>query len=200
MSPPGGITHLPFSNPTTLMTTTRTHNTDGHGPGPREARRAPAAHRAHGLLRAALPPHPRRLAQRGRGRHDGLCQGRSLCAGMDGWMDGWMWVLLPVGVCVHVDGRVQRKKDTCRVHHTTIFKHTTPPKTNRPSQPTNPNSPSSQDLPHAELELFRAGHDGSAEYEAYKKGRHARIGIAPVLKTSAVSAAAAAAAAANGGR
>lgn len=83
MSPPGGITHLPFSHTQQPNDKPPKHNTDGHGPGPREARRAPAAHRAHGLLRAALPPHLRRLAQRRRGRHDGLCQGRSLCA-MDG--------------------------------------------------------------------------------------------------------------------
>lgn len=101
-----------------------------------------------------------------------------------------------------MDGYSERKTHThtCRVCTTPPpFSNTQTPQKQPPdsTDPTpNPNSPSShQNLPHAELALFRAGHDGSAEYEAYKKGRHARIGIAPVLKTAAVSAAAA-----NGGR
>lgn len=100
-----------------------------------------------------------------------------------------------------MDGYSERKTHTCHApHHHHFQTYNTPKKQPTETDPTPKfnSSSSHQDLPHAELALFRAGHDGSAEYEAYKKGRHARIGIAPVLKTSAVSAAAAAAA--NGGR
>jgi GINS complex subunit 3 len=44
-----------------------------------------------------------------------------------------------------------------------------------------------KDLPHAERILFNAGFVGSREYEAYKKGTHAQIGMAEVLKVSSAT-------------